>query len=128
MKTSSYFYYSGPGRIGITVGTPRRVPAGYRMYRPLAPTRPMLKLGYAQYRRQYFETILGKLEAKAEWKKLHDLVLGHEPVLLCFEKPPLSVKNWCHRRMIAEWFRLELGEEVPEIGYGMISPRGVTMA
>ncbi len=44
MKTSSYFYYTGPGRIGITVGNPRGIPAGYRMYRQLAPRREMLKI------------------------------------------------------------------------------------
>ena len=37
MKTSSWFKYSGEGRIGIGRGLPHRVPPGYRMYRKLEP-------------------------------------------------------------------------------------------
>jgi hypothetical protein len=40
----------------------------------------------------------------------------YEPVMLCFEKPPFTVTNWCHRRMAAAWLERELGIEVNELG------------
>ncbi len=83
----------------------------------------MLKMDYDRYR-CLFESILGQLDAQTEWERLHELADGHEPVLLCFERPPLSPNNWCHRRMVAGWFGNELGHEVPEIGYGIVSARG----
>lgn len=50
------------------------------------------------------------------WEDLHRLSYPHEPVLLCWERPPLTGRNWCHRRMIAEFFSSELGHNVQEIG------------
>jgi hypothetical protein len=29
------------------------------------------------------------------------LAAPDEPVLLCWEKPPFSDANWCHRRIVA---------------------------
>ncbi len=117
MKTASYFTYTGPGRIGISVGAPRGCPAGYRMYRALAPRRDMLKLDQATYRRIFFDEILGKLDPEKIVRDLHSLAVSHEPVLLCFEKPPFTASNWCHRRMVAEWLKDTLDLEVPEIGW-----------
>lgn len=116
MKTASHFTYFGPGRIAISLGAPRGAPAGYRIYRTLAPTRDMLKLGYEAYRPRFFE-ILAKLDPQREWDHLHTLAAGAEPVLQCFEKPPLDTcRNYCHRRMVAEWFEQHMGVQVPEIG------------
>lgn len=114
MKTASYFTYFGPGRIGITVGTPRRTLAGYRMYRQLAPRRNMLDLPYAPFRDVFLREILNPLDPQKVAKELNELAGGHEPVLLCFERPPFTATNWCHRRIVAEWFRDRLGLDVPE--------------
>ena len=114
MKTASYFTYFGPGRIGITAGTPRRAPAGYRMYRQLAPRRNMLQLPYALFRDTFLREILGPLDPRKVAADLHELAGGHEPVLLCFERPPFTEANWCHRRIVAEWFKDSLGLDVPE--------------
>ena len=38
-----------------------------------------------------------------------------EPVLLCFERPPINADNWCHRRMVTEPFGETLSLEVPEL-------------
>ena len=123
MKTASYFTYDGPGRIGITVGSPRGIPAGYRFYRNLAPRRDMLKMTTADYTRE-FDAILNALDPQGVWDELHDLTGGHEPVLLCFERPPFSSSNWCHRRLVANWFLATLDEEVPEFGHGMLAVMG----
>jgi len=116
MKTASYFTYTGPGRIGISIGAPRRCPAGYRLYRTLAPRRDMLSMALEPYRRIYFDEILGKLDPEKVNRDLHSLAVSHEPVLLCFERPPFTEQNFCHRRMVAEWLEKHLGVEVPEIG------------
>ena len=116
MKTASYFTFSGPGRIGISLGAPRGMKAGYRMNRSLAPTREMLHLDEPAYRKAFFREILGPLDVVQIARDLHELANGFEPVLLCFEKPPFTPTNWCHRRMVAEWFHNELGLDVPEHG------------
>ena len=114
MKTASYFTYRGPGRIGISVGNPRGIPAGYRMYKALAPRRDMLHLSQDEYRDIFFGDILGRLNPTQVAHDLEKLAAGDEPVLLCFEKPPFTVSNFCHRRMVAEWFKDTLGLNVPE--------------
>ena len=114
MKTASYFTYFGPGRIGISVGSPRNCPAGYRMYRALAPRRDMLQLERKVYRKIFFDDILARLDPEKVVADLTALAGSHEPVLLCFEKPPFTAQNFCHRRMVANWFRETLGLDVPE--------------
>ena len=117
MKTASHFTYKGPGRVVISLGNPRGVPGGYKMFKALAPDRDMLKLGYHDYRRRFMAK-LDELDAKATWDKLHELAgEGNEPILQCFESPPFTSASWCHRRMVSEWFERELGEKVPELNY-----------
>jgi hypothetical protein len=113
MKTASWFTWRGPGRIGISVGTPRGVVGGYRLFRPLNPTRPMLTMERSEYEARY-AAILADLDARTTWDQLHALAGDAEPVLLCFERPPFSPTNSCHRRLVADWFKFELGEGVPE--------------
>jgi uncharacterized protein (DUF488 family) len=116
MKTASFFTYFGPGRIAIVRGrVPVRTPKGYRIYRDLAPRWDMLTMPYDQYRTIYFSEILGLLDPAKVLEALERLADGHEPVLLCFERPPFSASNWCHRRMVADWFAESLQLEVPEI-------------
>jgi len=57
---------------------------------------------------------LSKLSARQTWDTIHRLAGDAEPVLLCFERPPFSEKNFCHRRMVAKWFETEFGVVVPE--------------
>lgn len=117
MKTACYFTYFGPGRIGITVGSPRGVKAGYRLYRKLAPTWDMLPLDFVEFDKRYKDEILNPLDVPEVWQQLHELSEDSEPVLLCFERPPLTSDNWCHRRIVAKWFEEKLGVEVPEMDY-----------
>ena len=122
MKTASYFTFFGPGRVGISVGNPRNV-AGYRMYRKLAPRRDMLQMPYAEYRLHY-DAILRDLDPRATWEELHEIAEGQEPVLQCYERPPFGPKNYCHRRMVAAWFRACLDEDIPEFGVGLVDVFG----
>jgi hypothetical protein len=114
MKTASFFTYTGPGRVAIARFAPRGTPAGFRMYKPLAPGAWFNSVDHDKYRELYFAQ-LAQLNPNEVVKALETLAAGHEPVLLCYEKPPFTASNWCHRRMAAEWFQTELGIEVAEL-------------
>ncbi len=119
MKTSCFSLYKGPGRVGISVGRPRNVRrSDYEVYPALAPEWSWLGLPEAEYLPLYHER-LAALDAQLVWDELHALVPGEEPVLLCFEEPPLTADHWCHRQIVAQWFREELGQEVTELEIGL---------
>ena len=115
MKTASFFSYTGPGRISIARYAPRNTPAGYKVFKPLAPGSWFNSVSEEMYRELYFAQ-LAELNARETWETLHALAAGAEPVLLCWERPPFTTTNWCHRCMVSEWFASELKHEVPEIG------------
>jgi hypothetical protein len=115
MKTSCFSVYEGPGRISIARYAPRGTPAGFRIFKALAPGEWFNKVPEAEYRRRYFGEVLGELDPSEVVAQLEDLGGGAEPVLLCWEKPPLTPRNWCHRRMVAEWLKSTLDIEVPEL-------------
>src|ERR1035437_7992640 len=92
MKTASFFTYTGPGRISIARFAPRNTPAGFRIYKPLAPGPWFNSVPEAEYRTLYFAQ-LALLDATAVVAKLHELAAGAEPVLLCYEKPPFTASN-----------------------------------
>jgi len=118
MKTASWFNAgSMAGRVGISLGVPRRgVIGGYRLFRQLAPTREMLQWPRQAYEGRFF-AMLGEMSPRKVWDQLHEMTGGNEPVLMCFENPPFTEANWCHRRMVAQWFEATLGERVPELNY-----------
>lgn len=115
MKTASYFTYFGPGRVGISIGTPRKVGGTIPTYRSLAPRRSMLQLPLIPYREIYFGEILSRLDPHQVVDELIELAGGSEPVLLCFERPPFTEENFCHRRMVAEWLANTVGLDVSEL-------------
>lgn len=117
MKTASYYTYFGPGRVGISRFNPRGI-KGYRTYRALAPRPDMLTLDQGNYRDVYFNEILAKLDPQRVVPDLEALAGEHEPVLLCYERPPFTPANWCHRRMVAEWLADKIGLDVPELERG----------
>ena len=117
MKTASFFTYTGPGRISIARYAPRGTPAGIRQYRALVPDADMLKMSQALYLPRY-AAILNALDPQQVWDDLHRLAGDQEPVLLCWERPPFTPTNWCHRRLVADWFHDRLGVAVPEWGAG----------
>jgi hypothetical protein len=114
VQTASWFTYLGPGRIGISRGTPRGARAGFRLFRALCPTSEMLRRKhYSQ--EEYDLAILANLDPQETWEELHGLAGDAEPVLLCWERPPfIAPHNLCHRRWVAEWFERTLGHRVEE--------------
>lgn len=115
MKTSSFWHYpKGGNRIAISRSVPRKLAPGYRLFKALAPG-PWFK-DYnqeADYRARYEAEILAALDPQQTWERLHQLAGGNEPILLCWE-PLIKPDEWCHRRMVADWFERELGVTVEE--------------
>jgi hypothetical protein len=113
MRTASFFTFAGAGRIAISRSVPRNAPAGFRVFRALAPGPWFASVTRPEYERLYAEQ-LAALDAKNVWDALHALAGGSEPVLQCYERPPFTQTNWCHRRLAAAWFETELGVIVSE--------------
>ena len=115
MKTASFFEFTGPGRVSIARFPPRGTPAGFRVYRALAPGAWFKSVPEDEYRRRYAAQ-LATLDAQRVWDDLHALAAGAEPVLLCWErKADLAAGvTFCHRRIVAAWLAGALGEDVDE--------------
>lgn len=116
MLTASWFAPLPDGyvRIGISRGVPRRQPAGYRLFKVLAPGDWFRSVDVLEYRRRY-QQILDQLDPMAIVAKLRELAGGRIPVLCCFERPDGT--SWCHRAMAAEWLGAHLKGVVPELGF-----------
>jgi hypothetical protein len=114
VKTSSFFLYTGPGRVSIARYPPRGTPAGFRVFKALAPGAWFNSVDRAEYERLYAQQ-LAALDPKVVHDQLMELGNGSEPVLLCYEKPPFDEANWCHRRLAAQWLETSLGILVPEM-------------
>jgi len=84
MKTSSFFDYTGPGRISIARSVPRRTPAGFRIFRQLAPGPWFNQLDRVEYEHRY-QSQLQALDPAFVWAELHRLAGEFEPVLLCWD-------------------------------------------
>lgn len=73
-----------------------------------------------EYLQRFDAEILAPLDPADTWNELHRLTAPYEPVLLCWERPPVAASevlghDFCHRRIVAEWFERELGMVVDEI-------------
>lgn len=120
MKTSYFgrlrYIDKTDGLYPISIAT--RPPEGVQIasYPILAPSGCMLRWPRTRYEPQYRQK-LSDLDAGTVWHQLHMYTGGREPVLLCYEKPPFTQSHFCHRRFVAEWFALHLGEFVEEWGF-----------
>jgi len=114
--TSSWFTFKGPGRIGISRGNPRGVAAGYRLYKPLAPTWDIIKnsANKAEYEPRYYGEVLDHLDPHQVLADLRRLAGDATPVLMCYERPPFTDENFCHRHMAGDWLAKHTGVDVKE--------------
>jgi hypothetical protein len=114
-------------RIGISRGVPRGQPAGYRLYRKLAPGDYFNRVTVGEYYKLY-SAQLADLDPAAVVRDLYELAGGRSPTLLCFERPEANDASWCHRGQISEWLWVTLGIKVEEhgmaeYGYGGCHPK-----
>jgi hypothetical protein len=115
--TSSWYTKLPPEvqRIGISRGTPRGQPAGYRMLSQLAPGPWFNSVSPEEYHR-LFMSQLAALDPKVILAKIEELAGGKPSVaLLCFEKPN-DPAAWCHRGQVSAWFQDELKIDIFEFG------------
>ncbi len=117
MKTGSWFTTLPADhiKIGISRGIPRRMEAGYRLYRKLAPGPWFNSCASADaYDVLYQREVLGRLDAGRVHDEIMALSRGRTPVLVCWERPGTGT---CHRALVSEWFLNKLGLIVPQVGY-----------
>jgi hypothetical protein len=114
--TSSWFTKLPPEmqKIGISRGSPRGYPAGYRRMPELAPGSWFNSVKLAEYHRRFMAQ-LDALDAQIVLQKLHQLAGDRDVALLCFEAPNKPA-DWCHRGQVAGWLHDQLGLEVFEFG------------
>ncbi len=117
IKTGCWFVDlpEGHSKIGISRGVPRRMAAGYRVFRKLAPGSWFNSVGPDEYYHLYRAEILAVLDPRVIASELIDLARGGVPVMLCYERAHTG--TWCHRAMAAEWLAETLGRPVPEAGF-----------
>ncbi len=117
IKTSSW-YATLPAdhiKIGVSRGTPRGLPAGYKLYKTLAPGPWFSSVGVEEYKKRYFSEILDKLDPATVVKEIEEKAAGKIPVLVCYETA--DDPAWCHRGFISAWLKDKLGLLVPEVGF-----------
>jgi len=108
MMTSCFSMFNGAN--GVSIAGNCHPYFGGRQFKILAPKHWFFRnykitQNEEQYTERYYNLVLKPLDAAETYN-----VLGEDSVLLCWEKPGL----FCHRRLVAEWFELELGVLVPE--------------
>lgn len=119
IRTSSWYAALPVGhlRIGISRGTPRGLPAGYRRYPKLSPGKWFNSVTPTDYERLYAEEVLRKLDPRRVVDELVQIADGQVPVLVCYEKPDTPVEvDWCHRGLVSVWLHETIGLEVRELG------------
>lgn len=99
--------------VSIAIGTPHWFLGG--TYPSLAPKRGMLKMNETDYRRE-FDKILSMSPPMRVLRDLDVMARNNGKssiALLCYEPP----EKFCHRHLVAEWFKDKLGIEVKEYDY-----------
>lgn len=114
--TSSWFTKLPPEiqKIGISRGTPRGYPAGYRKMPELAPGPYFKTATPAEYHCQFMYGLEG-LDPEEVVDKIRRLSAGRDVALLCYESPT-DPAAWCHRGQVSGWLHDTLKIEVFEHG------------
>jgi hypothetical protein len=118
--------------IRASVGYPRfRKPYMTRMgyCRDVTPRSSYLRAPYEEFLTAFTAQLdaagaAGINQALAKEARDHG---GQHPVVLCFEDLG-NPTNYCHRRLFADWWLTQTGEEVIELGRLYVPPTGGTMA
>lgn len=122
MKTSSFRVSARkPGAISIALreGSARKY-SGFigPSYKKLAPPEDLFiryklnrRVSVGQYTREYQECVLDGLDPFKVYRELSNLVPDQEPILCCYCRPGI----FCHRRLVANWLEIALGEPILEI-------------
>lgn len=110
MKTSNF---SKSGRNENSVAICAKIPDWYKgkCYKKLAPsysifTEWMKTHDKELYKKRFINEILSKLDPSSVFRDL-----GDDAILICYEKSG----DFCHRRIVADWFEKELNIKVEEI-------------
>jgi hypothetical protein len=106
-------------RIGISRGTPRGFPAGYRKFKLLMPGPWFNSVDPRTYIDLFNREILMFLEPEQVVKEIDFLGCGKVPVMCCYEHAPKiqTGEQYCHRHMVAQWLEDRLSIEVPELDH-----------
>lgn len=102
--------------VGISRGTPRGHPGGYRRYKPLYPGSWFKSVSDQEYVRLYDAEVLAALDPSQVVRDLRRISEGRPVALLCFERPQ-TTDSWCHRSLVGKWLAANLGTRVPEYGF-----------
>jgi hypothetical protein len=108
-------YTSTHIKIGISRGVPRGQPAGYRIFRKLAPGTWFNSVSVEEYRSRYLAQ-LNELDAGKVVEEIMALAGDRVPVLVCYESP-VKPGDFCHRGFVSAWLEEQLGLAVPELGF-----------
>lgn len=118
---TGYYAKSGKDDRGISIS--RGIPKWFKgeIYTPLAPSWQLIRVADpVAYTEGYYETVLNKLKPDKVLQQL-----GPDAIMLCYEKPG----DFCHRRIVADWFKRELGLDIPEFdpteGFRLTGPSQV---
>lgn len=102
--------YKEAGLHPISIAISARYFTG-QIYRPLNPRKDFMndpEPGYVLL----FNEILSKLSPVKVIEDLSELSNGNDVILLCHE----GEGTFCHRRLVADWLKKELGIDIPELG------------
>lgn len=104
--------------IQTSLGHPRFPKVNYPVahWEEIMPDPAMLALAFPEYRTAYRAKLdaIGLPTIREGLAELVAMNAPREPLLCCFE----SLKTpgqFCHRRIFAEWFEEQTGEEIPEL-------------
>lgn len=101
-------------RVSIARSPPRNHPRGFKTLKALAPGPWFNSVSEPEYRVRY-RAQLDALDVGAVLQQLAEMGSGRAAVhLLCWERPPFTSQNWCHRRLLAEYLQETRGLVVPE--------------
>lgn len=127
LATSSYRQFR-PGMgvpVRITLGKPRfRLGYEYEEIRLLAPPPRVFALrDEAEFKAAYRQHLdaVGMERLRRVFERVGGEHSGQRLVLLCFEN--VLAGESCHRRMFAQWWKEQTGQDVPELDPARFDPQ-----